>query len=72
LFDPASRGDGNILRQLAAGSTGRNTDSPFSKCLGDVQEWTILNKAVFLSSVTPDSHEEKEMALIERDRKTYP
>ena len=39
---------------------------PVFKMLRDIQEWTILNRAVFLLSVNPVSLEEKEMALIER------
>ena len=35
--------------------------------LRDIQEWTILNRAVFLLSVNPVSLEKKEMALIERN-----
>ena len=42
---------------------------PVFKMLRDVQEWTILNRAVFLLSVNPVSLEEKEMALIERNMK---
>jgi hypothetical protein len=42
---------------------------PVFKMLRDVQEWTILNRAVFLLSVNPTSLEKKEMALIERNMK---
>ena len=42
---------------------------PVFKMLRDVQEWTILNRAVFLLSVNPASLDEKEMALIERNMK---
>jgi hypothetical protein len=42
---------------------------PVFKMLRDVQEWTILNRAVFLLSINPVSLEEKEMALIERNMK---
>jgi hypothetical protein len=42
---------------------------PVFKMLRDIQEWTILNRAVFLLSINPVSLEEKEMALIERNMK---
>ena len=42
---------------------------PVFKMLRDIQEWTILNRAVFLLSVNPVSLEAKEMALIERNMK---
>jgi hypothetical protein len=42
---------------------------PVFKMLRDIQEWTILNCAVFLLSVNPASLEKKEMALIERNMK---
>jgi hypothetical protein len=42
---------------------------PVFKMLRDVQEWTILNRAVFLLSANPAALEEKEMALIERNMK---
>lgn len=40
---------------------------PVFKMLRDIQEWTILNRAVFLLSVNPVALEKKEMALIERN-----
>jgi hypothetical protein len=42
---------------------------PVLKMLRDVQEWTILNRAVFLLSLNPVAIEEKETALIERNMK---
>jgi len=42
---------------------------PVFKMLRDIQEWTILNHAVFLLSINPVSLEEKEVALIERNMK---
>jgi hypothetical protein len=40
---------------------------PVLKLLRDIQEWTILNNAVFLLPLNPSSIEAKELALIERN-----
>ena len=40
---------------------------PVLKLLRDIQEWTILNNAIFLLPLNPSSIEEKELALIERN-----
>lgn len=42
---------------------------PVLKLMRDIQEWTVLNRGVFLLSINPTSVEEKELALIERNMK---
>jgi hypothetical protein len=42
---------------------------PVLKFLRDIQEWMILNKAIFIMPVNPAALEKKELALIERNMK---
>jgi hypothetical protein len=42
---------------------------PVLKFLRDIQEWMILNKAIYIMPVNPAALEEKELALIERNMK---